>query len=85
MSQSKNKFDIFNFCNGQKATCNNVTYSKIVTSGNDPSMSAKMRYSQYLRTNRFKTKRTTKQAPPVTSEIPYHHFVQGQIFNKSLI
>ena len=36
-------FNINKFCDNK---CNNVKYNKIATSGNNPQISAKMRYSQ---------------------------------------
>ena len=66
MPQRNSMFDINKFCNGersgQRATCNFVEYSKITTAGNDPSISNKMRYAQFVRSGRFKNVRNTN--PP---------------------
>lgn len=40
--------DIAKYCACQK-TMQQAQYSKVATGGNDPSISQKMRYSQYLR------------------------------------
>lgn len=50
MSLKKNVFDIVKFCNAK--TCEKVSYAKIVTGGNDPSISKAMRYSQNLKNSR---------------------------------
>lgn len=34
---------------GMKCLCNNINYKKLVTSGNDPSISKSMRYATYVR------------------------------------
>ena len=39
-------FSIIQFCENK---CNNVEYKKIVTANNNPKMSTRMRYSQYIR------------------------------------
>ena len=76
-------FDIDKFCGRKKGSCNNVGYNKLVTSTNNPSTSSKMRYSQILRTQRFKTVRTYKtQAPPINNERPLYLFATGQIFTR---
>ena len=78
--------DIDKFCGRNKGTCNNVGYNKLVTSTNNPSTSNKMRYSQLLRTQRFKNVRTYRaQVPPVNNERPLYLFATGQIFTQSAI
>jgi hypothetical protein len=76
-------FDIDKICGRKTGSCNNVGYNKLVTSTNNPSTSSKMRYSQILRTQRFKTVRTYKtQAPPINNERPLYLFATGQIFTR---
>jgi len=36
-------------------TCNNIGYNKIVTGGNDPTISKAMKYSQYVQNSKPKT------------------------------
>jgi hypothetical protein len=86
----QNNFDIFKFCygkktNGQSSTCNNVNYSKLVTGGNDPSMSSKMRFSQFVKTSRYK--RHTNQGKPVTifDPQPIFYYPHGQINKMSQV
>lgn len=38
-------FSIIKFCENK---CNNVQYNKLTTANNNPKMSTKMRYSQYI-------------------------------------
>ena len=67
-------------------TCNNVQYKRIVTSTNTPSGSSKIRYSQILRSRRFKYVRTYIQStPPVAEEIPQPMFTYGKINTHSII
>lgn len=42
----------------QLITCNPVEYNKVKTATNDPSISSKMRYSQLVKSSRY------KQVPP---------------------
>jgi len=46
----KHVFDIIKFCSDKP--CEKAAYAKIVTGGNDPSISKAMRYSQNLKTSR---------------------------------
>jgi hypothetical protein len=85
MSRINQDFDIDKFCSRQGIARNNVGYNRIVTSGNNPSISNKMRYSQLLRTQRFKTVRTYNvSVPPVKEELPLYLFSTGQIFTQSV-
>ena len=46
-------FDINKWCeNKRTAAPSNVTYSKVVTGGNNPTITKAMRYSQYIRSTR---------------------------------
>jgi hypothetical protein len=36
-------------------SCSNIQYNKLATGGNDPSISKKMLYSQYVRTSKTQT------------------------------
>jgi hypothetical protein len=84
-TENKSKSAIDKYCNRKTANCNNVSYNRIVTSGNNPSISNKMRYSQLLRTQRFKTVRTYNvSVPPVKEELPLYLFSTGQIFTQSV-
>jgi hypothetical protein len=84
-TENKSKSAIDKYCNRKTANCNNVSYNRIVTSGNNPSISNKMRYSQLLRTQRFKTIRTYNvSVPPVKEELPLYLFSTGQIFTQSV-
>jgi hypothetical protein len=83
ISRINRDFDIDKFCSRKKGSCSNVGYNKLVTSTNNPSTSNKMRYSQMLRTQRFKTVRTYKtQVPPINNERPLYLFATGQIFTR---
>ena len=83
MAENKSKSAIDKYCERKTATCNNIGYNKIVTSSNDPSTSNKMRYSQLLRTQRFKTVRTYNvSVPPVKNQLPIYLFPTGQIFTR---
>jgi hypothetical protein len=42
--------DVESYCARKKGT--NILYNNLVTGGNDPSISKKMKYSQYLKTTR---------------------------------
>ena len=42
-------FSIIKFCDNK---CNNVKYNKLVTANNNPKMSTRMRYSQYIQTKK---------------------------------
>jgi hypothetical protein len=75
--------DFDKFCGRKKGNCTNVGYNKLVTSTNNPSTSNKMRYSQLLRTQRFKSVRTYgTQVPPISNERPLYLFATGQIFTR---
>ena len=54
-------FDIVKTCELQK-NCAAVNYNKVVTSGNDPSVTKAMQYSQYVRNSSPKTVYTTDAA-----------------------
>ena len=41
-------FNIIKFCE-EKKSCNNVSYNKIVTGGNNPQICCKMAYAQNVR------------------------------------
>ena len=51
------------YCDNQRAstssktvaTCSSVQYNKINTGGNDPTISKKMQYAQYIRTSKSQT------------------------------
>jgi len=75
------KSAIDKYCERKNAT--NIGYKKIVTSTNNPSISNKIRYSQLLRTQRFKTVRTYNvNVPPIKNELPVYLFSTGQIFKR---
>jgi hypothetical protein len=44
-------FNIIKYCQ-QKQQCNCVTNNKLATSFNDPTLSTRMRYAQYIRTTK---------------------------------
>lgn len=56
-----NRFSITKFC--EKKTCQTSGYSKVVTAGNDPTISKKMRFSQYIRSVKPRTITTTDANP----------------------
>jgi hypothetical protein len=90
MPQKNSMFDIVKFCNGERSTCNNIGYSKVVTSGNDPSLSNKMQFSQMLRSRRFKKVTTTNKDVPVGKKdpdeiFPLHLFPGGYIHTRSTL
>jgi hypothetical protein len=78
-------FSIKKFCE-EKITCQNVGYSNFVTASNDPSISNKMRYSQFLRSRRFKTvTKVGPPVPPINNERPLYLLPVGQILQRSRI
>ena len=86
LGMSEGKFDIDKFCSKQGIACNNVGYNRLVTTNNDPSISNKMRYSQLLRTRRFKQIQVPGlRAPPLNTPQPLYLFSTGQIFTRSAI
>ena len=72
MSRRMSMFDIDKFCENQ-----NVTYKKMVTAGNDPSISRKMRYSQYVQTTKPRTSVTIAEDNFQQPTIPYYYFTFG--------
>lgn len=85
MSRINQKFDIDKFCSRDRVACNNVGYNRLVTSTNDPSVSNKIRYSQLLRSRRFKPiQKIGTSVPPPKPEIPLYLFATGQIFAESV-
>jgi hypothetical protein len=48
-------FNIIRYCEARKNNKCAVNYSNLKTSGNDPSISKKMRYSQISRNGKYKT------------------------------
>ena len=86
VGRSDGKFDIDKFCSSQGLACNDVGYNRLVTSNNDPSISNKMRYSQMLRTQRFKKIQVPGVRPPaLNTPQPLYLFATGQIFTRSVI
>ena len=86
VGMTEGKFDIDKFCSKQGLACNNVGYNRLVTSNNDPSISNKMRYSQLLRTQRFKNIQVPgARAPALNTPQPLYLFATGQIFARSAI
>jgi len=84
MSRINSTFDINKFCNGEKSTCNNVGYNRVVTTNNDPSITKRLRYSQVLRAQRFKQILVPgPKAPAVNTPQPLYLFATGQIFTRS--
>ena len=84
-SRNDQRFDIDKFCSRQGIPCNNVGYNRLVTSTNNPSVSNKMRYSQLLRSRRFKPiQKIGTSVPPPKPEIPLYLFATGQIFAQSV-
>ena len=78
-------FSIKKFCE-EKITCQNVGYSNFVTASNDPSLSNKMRYSQFLRSRRFKTvKQHGPNVPPINKEPPLYLLPIGQVLSRPRI
>ena len=68
-------FNIINWCNQQQAP----SYSKITTYTNDPSITKKMRYSQYIKTTKHR-KTPIIYAPPFEqTPIPLYTLPAGQI------
>ena len=51
-------FDIIKFCQDKKCQ-QNIQYNRLKTGGNDPSMSAAMRYAQYVRSTKPKANQST--------------------------
>ena len=57
-------------------------YAKIKTANNDPSISKKMRYSQYIKTAR--TKKVTETYTQAKKEVPSYLFGSGQTYLQSV-
>ena len=78
---SSSRFDIKKFCEGN--SCPRVSYNKVVTGGNDPTMSTKMRYSQYVQSQKT---RNVSTIIPTTFKIdktqPYYYFPLTQVREK---
>jgi hypothetical protein len=74
---TSSRFDIKKFCEGN--SCPRVSYNKVATGGNDPTMSTKMRYAQYVRGQ--KTRAVVNIVPStfvVNKTQPYYRFALGQ-------
>ena len=74
---TSSRFDIKKFCEGN--SCPRVSYNKVATGGNDPTMSTKMRYAQYVRGQ--KTRAVVNIVPStfvVNKTQPYYRFPLGQ-------
>jgi hypothetical protein len=79
MPESNTMFSITKFCQ-EKTNCYNTGYNQLVTASNDPSMSTKMRYSQFLRARRFKTVvNNGPPVPPIIKERPLYLLPIGQV------
>jgi len=82
-------FDINKFCsnpNYNNNSCNPSQYKKLVTSTNNPTMSRKLLYSQYLRTRRFKQVQNNKPDSFFYNyQQPMHVFPTGQVLPRSNI
>lgn len=89
MPQNNVMFDINKYCNGtysstrSYSTCNNIGYSNLVTSGNNPRLSNSMQFSQMLRTRRFKRINNTPTTPTNRPEVPLYLFPDGYVFSLS--
>tara|TARA_Y100000992_G_scaffold130997_1_gene86350 strand:- start:363 stop:644 length:282 start_codon:yes stop_codon:yes gene_type:complete len=85
MSRRMSMFDIDKFCEKSASgsssgsqSCQNVTYKKMVTAGNDPSISQKMRYSQYIQTTKPRTSVViAEDTYQKDTNIPYYYFTFG--------
>jgi|TARA_B100000282_G_scaffold186649_1_gene135883 hypothetical protein len=74
---TSSRFDIKKFCEGN--SCPRVSYNKVATGGNDPTMSTKMRYAQYVRGQ--KTRAVVTIVPStfvVDKNVPYYRFALTQ-------
>lgn len=71
--------NIIEYCRRQPPQ---TDYIKQKTANNDPTISKRMRYSQYIKTAR-KTKVTQKYTQP-TQEVPYYLFGSGQTYVRSV-
>ena len=61
-----------------------ANYLKVKTGVNDPSISKKMRYSQYIRSAKSKPVKVLGTGPP-GSETPYYMFSTGQTYTRSIV
>ena len=74
---TSSRFDIKKFCEGN--SCPRVSYNKVATGGNDPTMSTKMRYAQYVRGQKTRANVTIVPSTFVINKIaPYYRFPMGQ-------
>ena len=75
-----NRFDIKKFCEGNKTnSCTPISYNKVATAGNDPTMSTKMRYAQYVRGEKTRAVVTIVPSTFVINKTqPYYRFALGQ-------
>jgi len=91
MPQKNTMFDMNKYCNGEYSgtrsysTCNNIGYSKLVTSGNNPALSNKMQFSQMLRSRKFKRINTTNPTTSSATTIPLYLFPDGYVFSGSAV
>ena len=71
--------NIIDYCRRQPAASD---YTKIKTANNDPSISKKMRYSQYIKTAR--TKKVIETYTQTKKEVPSFLFGSGQIYTRAV-
>jgi len=71
--------DIIEYCRRQPPP---TDYIKQKTANNDPTISKKMRYSQYIKTAQKKKVTQTFVQPP--TEVPFYLFGSGQTYKQSV-
>jgi len=77
MTKPNSMFDIVKWCENKKAC--EIHHSTLKSGGNDPSISRKMRFSQYVRSMPHRTT-YTKTVKPKTEEImPLYYYPSGQV------
>lgn len=72
----KTAFNIFSWCANSPAP---VYYNKTFTSGNDPSISEKMRYSQLVRTSKYRRVVQLYPSPITPAVVPIYTLAAGQV------
>ena len=77
MVKPNSMFDIVKWCENRNAI--GTHYSRLKTAGNDPSVSKKMRYSQFVHTMKHRTVYTNNIVPKSEEVMPLYYFPSGQV------
>ena len=75
----QNMFDIVKYCNQKNSECVKAEYLKVATGGNNPNISQKMRYSQYVQSFKPKTVYTRNLNPVVSTDFAIDQVTINQV------